>query len=348
MRRTGKLHGRPRRASRGDYTRMWLTKGQRDTIQDLKTAIAQGKESHAYLLEGPDGSGKRRLATDIVKALNCREERGDPCGRCRPCDKAERGIHPDVSKVGVETGATRVQINAVREAAERLYITATEGGYGALIIDDAHLMTEEAANALLKTLEEPPERAVIILLSERRGGTLETVGSRCRSVTLKPMAEDALTQMLLGEGATNEESARRTARRSGGWVGRAVRALQRSRADDEDRQTEQIHHAMQGNRRDRFAAASAIDELFRENRSVGMEMVTAWESRWRDGMLEAIGAGQYATDSNGSEPPDAPDCVAAIEATEEAVQRLMANANPRTTLERMMLHTPDIARRRHD
>lgn len=320
---------------------MWATKGQQRTVDSLRDAITRGQESHAYLIEGPEGAGKSRLALDMFKALNCTTSKGDPCDACEPCGRAERCVHPDLTVIQREEKATRVQIAQVREATERLYVTATMGGYGCVLIDNAELMTEDAANALLKSLEEPPELSVLMLLSEQRGGTLATIESRCQVITMMPASREEIERDIAGLAGMDRETAHEIAGWSDGWFGRARRLAEkpeeRERLEENQRR---VTEAATGGLIRRFAAATEMDEIIREDRAQAGQILAGWAGWWRDRMVEAAGAPEYARRSGTGTAINPDDAAAAITESEQATRAIEQNANARTTIERMMLRTP--------
>lgn len=151
----------------------------------FRRAIETGRLSHAYLFLGPDGSGKRLFARELSKALFCRE--GVACGECPPCRAIEHGNHPDVDAYRPAEGKTAIEIDAVRELCARTCYKRE--GVGVAILERAELLSEPAANALLKTLEEPPGSFVIILTAQSAGTLIPTIVSRCHRVLFSSPAE---------------------------------------------------------------------------------------------------------------------------------------------------------------
>lgn len=199
--------------------------GQEDAMTFLDRAIA--RPHHAYLFAGPEGSGKQLAARAFAAALLCRE---GGCGECRDCRLALDDRHPNVVIVEPEGRDIRVGENAdeggtARWMTARAYLTSPEGGWKVLRLEQADRMTEEAADVLLKALEEPPEETAFILSSARPDEIPETVRSRCHTVTFSPLAESFVAEALAGEGI-DAERARLAARIAGGNLGRARRLAQ--------------------------------------------------------------------------------------------------------------------------
>lgn len=152
--------------------------GHHTVVEFLKRALANLRVTHAYLFAGPKGIGKEFTAIQLAKALNCLEESADSCGQCRSCRKFASGNHPDFKIIRpIENSITIEQIRGLQKD---LVYKPYESEWKIYIIDNADLMTLEAANSLLKTLEEPPHYAVIIMITSRKDGLLPTIISRCQ------------------------------------------------------------------------------------------------------------------------------------------------------------------------
>ena len=154
----------------------WKTLGQDHLLARLQPALEQGRESHAYLLTGPPHVGKLTLAREIAQAVNCLQGPGSPCGQCVQCQRIANRLHADVRVVDLEftrtvsgrDNATAISIDAVRELERTVNLNAFEGSRKVIIVDGASTMTVDAANALLKTLEEPPPWCAVSAADRRR------------------------------------------------------------------------------------------------------------------------------------------------------------------------------------
>ena len=155
----------------------------------IGTALVNGKQNHAYLIVGPEGSGKTTLATEICAALNCENKNSAsdplPCGRCNTCRRIREGTYTDIKTLKKDKSKATVGVEEIRLFREDMFLSATESDYKIYIIDDADKMTPNAQNALLKVLEEPPEAVVIMLLAEEADSILTTIKSRAQLVTLE-------------------------------------------------------------------------------------------------------------------------------------------------------------------
>ena len=151
--------------------------GQQVIVRTLKNAIANDKIAHAYLFCGPRGTGKTTMARLFAKALNCSEGLGHQCNHCSNCEALNNGSHPDVVEIDA---ASNNGVDQVRELIERVNYAPIRGRYKIYIIDEVHMMSQGAFNALLKTLEEPPEHVIFILATTEPHKVLPTILSRCQ------------------------------------------------------------------------------------------------------------------------------------------------------------------------
>lgn len=188
-------------------------KGQDQAIEILKEHIRQSRLSQGYLFLGPQGVGKRMVAKTLAKALNCQNETLDSCDRCISCLKIEKGQHPDVYVIDAsvaadlndeqgksETGNSgAIKIGHIRQLQKNINLKPYEAKLRVFIIDNAHNLTPEAANALLKILEEPPAKSLIILVSAKPGLLFKTIISRCQAIKFYPMAREKLKEVLTGD-----------------------------------------------------------------------------------------------------------------------------------------------------
>lgn len=211
--------------------------GQPLATRVLRGAVASGRIGHAYLFLGPAGVGKRDAGRILAKALICESPPapGESCDRCRSCRKIDAGTHPDLLQVEPHGKQIRLpQITNRKEESEKvghtpvrsfLALRPGEGKRKVVIIGQADLLNTEAANALLKSLEEPPDYAVLVLVSENPAGILPTIRSRCQPVSFPPAPLPLVAEALAAEGMPPEQ-AQLLAALSGGAVGRARELVQ--------------------------------------------------------------------------------------------------------------------------
>ncbi|MBF0588845.1 MAG: DNA polymerase III subunit delta' [Magnetococcales bacterium] len=185
--------------------------GQQEAVSRLQQAMETQRQAHAYLFFGPDGVGKETTALAMAQLLFCRDPQEDGtrgrygCGQCSACIKLEAQTHPDLARLGVEEGKTRIVVDQVRELTRFLALTPLESPLKVAIVSDAALMNQAAANALLKTLEEPPADTLLILVTAHPGMLLPTIRSRCQKLRFGLIAEPELKQLLMQQTELTEE-----------------------------------------------------------------------------------------------------------------------------------------------
>ena len=187
--------------------------------QTLRKAVSEQTLPHAYLFVGPDGVGKRATALTLATALNCPAQLGDACGRCAVCLRVDRGLHPDVHLV--EPQGQAIKIDQIRQLQDLLALQAYEGRMKVAILDDAGKLTMEAANALLKILEEPPACTLFVLVCQNVGGLPATVVSRSQVLRFGVLPYDRIVA-LLRQHRRSQIDAEQAASFSSGKPGKAL------------------------------------------------------------------------------------------------------------------------------
>ncbi|MBX3443928.1 MAG: DNA polymerase III subunit delta' [Planctomyces sp.] len=211
--------------------------GQSTAIDMLRRAAARGRLAHGYLFLGPAGIGKRQVARTLAQALFCPRsgEELEPCGECPACRQVQAGSHPDLFEIGCPEGKRELPIDLIAGAKDKrgreglchdITLRPMSADRRVAIIDDAHTMNEESANALLKTLEEPPEGSILILISPELEPILPTIRSRCQPLWFAPLPLP-LVESLLREAdpQLDPAAAAAAARLSGGSLDTARRLL---------------------------------------------------------------------------------------------------------------------------
>ena len=171
--------------------------GHKDIINYIRSAVTENKVSHAYILNGERGSGKKMLASLFATTLLCEKQGPAPCNECHSCRQAESGNHPDIIRVTHEKPNTISVEDIRRQVNEDIQIRPYQGPYKIYIIAETDLMTVQAQNALLKTIEEPPAYAVIFLLTENAEALLPTITSRCVMLKLRNIRDTLIRKYLM-------------------------------------------------------------------------------------------------------------------------------------------------------
>lgn len=197
--------------------------GQRQLVDNMRSALRFKKISHAYLIQGEKLSGKKMIADIFARALQCEEKEGElPCNKCRSCRQAINRNHPDIIYVQHEKPKVISVENIRQQINNDVAIKPYSGERKVYIVDEAEKMNAAAQNALLKTLEEPPEYAVILLLTTRAEAMLATILSRCVTLNIKPVHEEEIKTLLMKKIKIPDYRAGICASFSRGNVGRAI------------------------------------------------------------------------------------------------------------------------------
>ena len=195
--------------------------GQDAVKEHLLRAVESDRVSHAYLLIGENGMGKEEIADAFAKMLLCEKNPLHPCGVCHACVQVDAGTHPDAVHVTHEK-PNSIGVDEVRDQlAAEIMIRPFSGKRRIFIVPDAEKMTQQAQNALLKTIEEPPDYAVILLLTESEEALLETVRSRCVKLKFRPVPKEVLTRALMERFGVSRGEAVLAAEFARGVAGRA-------------------------------------------------------------------------------------------------------------------------------
>lgn len=205
--------------------------GHDDVVEQFRRAIARGRLASSFLFAGPPGVGKRTFALKLAQAMLCQsrpEEELDPCGACPSCTQVAAGTHPDLVAVGKPEGKATIPVELLigdREHRRQeglchdISLKPNMGGRKIAVIDDADYLNAEGANALLKTLEEPPPRSVLILIGTTPAKQLPTIRSRCQLIRFQPLPIDVVARLLVSQGMVADPSeAQRLARYSEGSI----------------------------------------------------------------------------------------------------------------------------------
>ena len=334
---------------------MWQVIGQDRVVSLLQRSLEKGSLAHAYLLVGPPHVGKMTLAINLAQALNCQATER-PCGECLSCQKIASANHADVQVIGLVPGEnssetklrTEISIDQIRQMQHSASLPPFEGRCKVFIIDGAELLSNEAANCLLKTLEEPVGKIIFVLLTTNERLLPATVISRCQRLELPPLAATEVEATLNSRWGVEPQKARLLARLSHGCLGWALSAahnggLLERRAERMDR----LLNVIDADCEERFAYATQLAAQFSQNRGLVQEILDLWLDYWRDLLLIKAGCDDTITNADmlatlvdqakGYSLVQVKSFINSLQAAEE---QLRQNANPRLVLEVLMLSIP--------
>jgi DNA polymerase-3 subunit delta' len=314
--------------------------GHKRPISILQRAIERGRVPSTYLFVGPEGIGKRLVALNLAKALNCDGGAGsDCCDSCIPCRKVDKGIHPDVNLI--EPEGTSLKIEQAREAQRDLSLKPYEGRKKLYIFDQAERMSEACENALLKTLEEPTPDALLILITSSPYSLLPTILSRTQRVRFDALSAEEVASYLIKIRSWDRERSHYVASLAGGSLGRALakdpEELFRLRGD-----VLQDHSAaLQGGTSIILDLAEAWAKE-KDRLSERLECLTIWvrdlkayQSTQREELLVNFDLGDRIREEASLFPPAALSQF--FEIIQETNRGLARNANARLSLENMWI-----------
>jgi DNA polymerase-3 subunit delta' len=341
---------------------MWSVIGHAAALAALDRALASERPPHAWLFSGPDGIGKAAVALEFAAALNCTGWEGRPesrpCGECRNCRDTLGGRHTDVELVapgGIcdepdhkeHTESRDLRICQIRRVEHLLSLSPYTGAHRIAIIDAADSLHTEAANAFLKTLEEPPDGSIIILLVERDERLPETIMSRCQRLPFHPIERSLITETLIERGATPED-AETIAAAAAGRLGWALQAMEDpSLLEERTEMLDEVVRLAHAGRAARFAWAKDAASRDAAVRERYLRELAVWEGWWRDVLLYTAGGQAGATN------PDrestliaegklyrASEIVSFLRSLAQTREYLYANVDPQLALENLTLDLP--------
>lgn len=320
----------------------WPVWGHDHAVAELVAAAARGPR-HAYILSGFDHLGKTTLAVTFAQALLCTNPSspGVPCLECSACRRVDRGSHPDCSMWDLARQAAMAEksttsrnlslnIQTVRAIGSSIAMRPMESRYRVVIVDDVETMQETAQEAFLKTLEEPPAYAVILLLTTDAELLLETIRSRAMTIQLQSVPDDRIAAGLLTRGV-DAERAQSVAEASNGRPGWAIRAatdaaMLQSQLDQQSAADQWID----ADRYHQLAEAIRLGDVFAKDREAVYQRLAAVQRQLRSRLMASVTA----------DPADLAPGVAALRSVDTCLQDLDANVRPKLALQSMVLQWP--------
>jgi DNA polymerase-3 subunit delta' len=338
---------------------MWQVIGQDRILSLLDYSLKTNTIAHAYLLVGPRHVGKGTLAVNLAQALNC-DGPEVPCGQCRSCQRILEGKHADVISISVDykiesavtsnslEHKTEIGIKEMLELQRMANLPPYEGKCKVFIIDDGEYLSTEAANSLLKILEEPPQRVVWLLLAAEEERLLPTIISRCQRLELKPVPSERVQEILISSYDVDANKAKLLTQLCHGRLGWALSALANDDIlEQRSQRIVKLFSLLPAGLEQRFAYAQELASQLSQNRRAGAEIIEIWLVWWRDLMLikgdcrEAIINVDYdrtlEEQARGLSLSEIEGFLANLCLLQEEISK---NVNPRLALEWLMLNLP--------
>ncbi len=322
--------------------------GHEWAIEVLSAAIEHDRVGHAYLITGPQQVGKTTLAKTFAQALNCLSAENRPCGQCRSCQLIASDRHPDVSHTEPELNARgngAIKIETIRNLQRALNLAAIEGPYRIAILSDFDAANSNAANAFLKTLEEPPANTVLILTATDGDNLLETIKSRCRVISIRPIATADISFALQERWSVEADQALTLAHMANGRIGWALSALEDNQIYTQyEAQLETLQQVLQASLVERFKLA---ERLAKKPEDLAF-LLNVWLTWWRDLLLVAsqgdggaiINIGWQSQFEQLAASWSHASILCALERTAATLQMFNFNVNFRLALENLFLDYP--------
>ncbi len=316
--------------------------GHTKQLQILRLALAQSRLHHAYLFVGREGVGKRTVALSLAKAIHCSAMQNDFCGQCVNCIRIEDRNHTDVRLIEPLTGKKEISIQQIRELEKELYFRSYSGRKKIVIVDPANLLNLAGQNALLKTLEEPPEDSLLILIAIHAGGLLPTIRSRCLRLSFGPLPAHLLCGLLVSGKGMKKADAEFLSALAMGSLGAAIKidgaALREKRKNWVDR-LGSLHHGD-------YRGALEFAEAIAEDKDTSLSFLQWAETWFRDLAVyritqdsrEIVNQDMVPQVTERSQIGDIEGMLSALRQTARAGARIHRNLNRRMVLERLLLN----------
>lgn len=327
----------------------WGLLGHEWAVDMLRQHILHDSLRHAYLFSGPAGVGKRTLALRLTQALNCPKSiaLAEPCGRCRTCLQIESMQYPDLTVVQAEKEGGILTVEKVRAVRQSLVLKPYQGQYRVALFLRFQEANASAANALLKTLEEAPSHALLILTTETSEQLLPTIVSRCEIVRLRPLPVEMLEAALKDKGE-DAPAARLAAHLSGGRTGAAIKMLaEPGWLEFRTMRLNELNWLLTVSRVERFKYAEKLTNRKKEEHERLRDTLFVWLSFWRDVLVSASGASSPLSNVDRSEEIriiagklGISEATRLVRGVESAIEKLEMNVNPRLLVEVLLLDWP--------
>ena len=328
----------------------WPIQGHEATVALLRHAVAAGRVAHAFLFTGPPAIGKFALASAFAQALNCTGEAA-PCGHCRACRLIAQNRHPDVRVIQMPDDKREIGIDQIRTVLHEASLKPYEALWKAYIVRDAESMSEEAANCLLKTLEEPPPQVILMLTAPTPEALLPTLVSRCQPMPMHPLPISQIETALQTQFGCDPQRAGLLARLSNGRMGWAVQAAgDQTILEGRQRLLDRLAALSHATRVDRMAFAAEQAQRYGKDmpeRQSVHAVLDLWSTWWRDLLLAKAGCQNMMVNAdrtdalqNETRRYSLGQVRAFLESLRAAGQHLRQNVNPRLALEVLVLSIP--------
>lgn len=328
-------------------TNNWNLTGHEWAVDMLRKHIVHGATRHAYLFSGPPGLGRRTLALRFAQALNCPTptEAGVPCGVCRDCKQIESMRHADLTIVQSDLEGGILKVDQIREARKTLILKPYMSKYRVALFLRFHEANDNAANALLKTLEEAPSYAVLILTADNPEQLLPTILSRCEVLRLRPLRMEAVQRELESRGVENAR-AKLMAHISGGRMGYAIRLIENDTLlERREERLNDLITLLPASRVEKFAYADKLSK----DKDMMRQTISFWLSYWRDVMLRTaqaetplVNVDRNVEIEDLAGRMDLSSARNVVSGFEDALEKLERNVNPRLLAEVLLMDLPKL------